>query len=90
MKKMLNFSPLLFIKEVVVPITIVTIFAFILPYTVHWILNIGFARLVTVVTVSTISSIICIELFGLTISERTFINNKIELLVHRFYREIKF
>lgn len=86
MKQMLNFSPLIFIKDVMVPITVVTIVAFMLPCAVHVFLEEGFVRLLAVATVGTISSIICIELFGLTSNERTFINNKLKTIINKIRR----
>ena len=86
MKQMLEFSPLMFVKGVIMPIAIVTIFAFITPYAVHCFFEESFVRLLAVVAVSTISSIICIELFGLTASERTFINNKLKSIIKKIHR----
>lgn len=83
MKQMLGFSPLLFVKDVFVPITIVTSVAFILPYISHIMLDEGLLRLLVVLAVSTMSSITCIVLFGLKTAERSFINEKIKKIISK-------
>lgn len=83
MKQMLNFSPMMFVKKVVFPITIVTAIAFVLPFMVHLYLEEGFARLLIVLAVSEISSVASIEAFGLTSAERSFINSKFKIMINK-------
>lgn len=86
MKQMLNFSPLMFLREVILPITVVTVIAFILPMVVHSVMEEGIIRLLLVLCVSTLSSIICIEIFGLNSKERNFINGKVKNIINKIHR----
>ena len=76
MKQMLNFTPWIFVKNVVFPISIVTLFSFIVPTCLYLQMKAGIVRLITVIMASSLSSVFCIEMFGLTSNERYFINNK--------------
>ena len=83
---MLNFTPWIFVKNVVFPISIVTLFSFIVPTWLHMQMEASFVRLITVIIASSLSSIFCIEMFGLTSNERYFINSKVKGIIKKIYK----
>lgn len=84
-KKLLNFPPVLFIREVLLKIIIITPFAVILPYLVIVLMpEESFERLI-ITTLTCLFSISCvIYLLGLSNSERTLIKEKAILKYRRF------
>ena len=86
MKQMLNFTPWMFVKNVVFPISIVTLFAFVVPTWLHFQMEAGFVRLIVVIIASSLSSVFCIEMFGLSSDERYFINSKVKGIIKKIYK----
>lgn len=70
MKQMLGFRPTLFVKTVVIKITIVTVLSIIAPLCVWYIFKQGLLRLIILTLVSLVSTILTIWLYGLTKDER--------------------
>ncbi len=86
MKQMLNFTPWIFVKNVVFPISIVTLFSFIVPTCLYLQMKAGIVRLITVIMASSLSSVFCIEMFGLTSNERYFINSKVKGIIKKIFK----
>lgn len=76
LKKITNFSPQSYIKEVLLNVSLVTLFAMILPTIVHVLLHYGLTRFLSVSVVSLISSFVSILYIGCSKEERMFIINK--------------
>lgn len=72
--------------DVIIPITIVTIMAFVLPTLLHLSMEEGIVRLILVAFIGTFSSILSIEILGLTSNERTFINQKVIYIIKKLQR----
>ena len=83
MKKMLNFPPVMFCKDVLLYIAIVTPLAIVLPLICEKTMAPGLVRLITVLAVSTISTAICVYFVGLKKREREYIVNAVKSRLHR-------
>lgn len=70
MKQMIEFPPQMFIKEVLLPVSLVTIAAVIAPLIVLHYIEAGWLRLISVLLVSTVSCVLFIYLIGLKRYER--------------------
>ena len=46
----------------------------------------GIVRLITVIMASSLSSVFCIEMFGLTSNERYFINSKVKGIIKKIFK----
>lgn len=73
MKQMLEFPPLLFLKEVIAKIVIVTPLVFILPFVFHQIMASGWLRLIVVLFVGTLSTGLGVSFIGLNNNERHYL-----------------
>ena len=72
MKSMLEFPPMLYVREVVVNIFLVTPVVVILPYLCYSQLDAGWQRLSIVLVVSTLSFVAGVYIFGLSRAERNY------------------
>lgn len=81
----LNFTA--FVKEVMLKILKVTLYAFSLPTLLFFVMDYGYVRFFVLSTIAVISSVLSIYFVGLTISERVFVRNmimaKIKLKKHK-------
>ena len=73
MKRMLNFPPMMFVKEVFLKILMVTPLAAVLPIVVSHFMDSGFARLLVVTAVSVISTGLAVWTLGLQTKERNYV-----------------
>ena len=78
MKKMLNFPPMMFVKEVLFRIIIVTPFVVVLPILCVSCMEEGWGRLLSILAASTLSSLLFVFLFGLSRSEKTFVISSVK------------
>ena len=83
MKRMLDFPPIMYVKEVLFYILLVTPISFIIPLLCVNVMNAGFTRLVVVTMVSIISTAIIVYYLGLNNKERKFFVNSIKTRLHR-------
>lgn len=81
MKNLLGFPFSLFMREVIVPILIVSIIAVIVPYLVTSICEASFLRVIYTFVTTTIWTTICTFIFGLTKGERTIILKKLKQII---------
>lgn len=86
MKRMLNYPPSLFLKEVIVQISFVTLLAVIPPLLVTKFLAESVTTSLLVMFVSFLSSITSVYTVGLTGRERTFINEKIKTVTQKLLK----
>ena len=75
MKKMLDFPPSLFISEVIIRISIVTLLSALLPFLVHVFLDKGILRFFVVFFVSALSTTTMVYAFGLSSKEKEYLVN---------------
>lgn len=78
MKKMLGFPPMMFVKEVLLRIIIVTPFVVVLPILCVFCMEEGWGRLFSILAASTLSSLLFVYLFGLSRSEKTFVISSVK------------
>jgi O-antigen/teichoic acid export membrane protein len=78
MKKMLNFPPLMFIREVIIKLVITTSIAIIFPLVIINIMDSSFFRVVVSIIVGFVSVIGSIYFFGLTKHEQLIISQKMK------------
>ncbi len=76
MKGLLQFPPMMFVKDVVWKIVAVTSVAVAIPLLVYKQMDLTFLRLIVISLVCTLSTCICVYTIGLTRNERTKIRNK--------------
>ena len=72
MKDMLDFPPMLFMKEVVVKILIVTPAVVLLPSLLYFYMDPGWLRLIVIVVVGTVSSGLGVYFLGLSKNEKEY------------------
>lgn len=77
MKGLLQFPPMMFVKDVVLKIATVTIVAVIVPLLIFKQMDSTFLRLVVTILVCTLSTCICIYTIGLTRNERIKVKGKV-------------
>ena len=82
MKKMLDFSPTLWFREVLIKVLMPILPSFIIPYTITIVLQESFGRFFLTGIVGLICSIVSILYLGLTKSERQFILSKLTQKIH--------
>lgn len=83
MKRMLDFPPAMFIKEVLFYILLVTPISFIIPLSCLNLMEEGFARLIVVILVSIFSTAIIIYYLGINKKERNYFVNTIKTRLHK-------
>lgn len=77
MKEMLNFPPLMFMKDVIMKVAIVTCIAILCPFVVIFLMDSSFVRLVISVLVGLLSVVVSVYFCGLTKNEQLMISQKI-------------
>ena len=77
MKRMLHFPPMMFVREVLFKILIVTIVATVIPVLLSRQMEEGISRLVVVTVVSIITSAVAVYVVGLKSNERVYLKNLI-------------
>ena len=77
MKGLIGFPPIMFIKEVLLRVLIVTIPTILIPYMLTTLMNPGIIRLLVVTVVSFCSGVLFVYALGLSKGERVFVRNKI-------------
>ena len=87
MKEMLDFPPLLFIKEVVKYIVVVTLVSVIIPFALFYIIPESLLRFIVVSLMCVLSTLLSIAFLGLTRTERSAILNNIKNHIYRFYHK---
>lgn len=80
-KKQLGFPQMLFLKEVMLRITLVSIVSFIVPILVIYLMPVSFGRLCISGVIGVISTITAIYLFGLEKEERNIFISKCKILI---------
>lgn len=83
MKKMLGFPPIMYVKEVLLYILLVTPIVFILPIICLNLVEAGFARFFVVAFTSVISTAIVVYCLGLKKKERIYLINTIKARLHK-------
>lgn len=83
MKRMLDFPPIMYIKEVLLYIFLVTPIAFIIPLLCLHLMDVGFVRLIIVTMASIISTAVIVYCLGLNKKERLYFVNSIKTRLHR-------
>lgn len=86
MKVILDFPPLMFMKDVVIKVVLVTSISILLPFVVVYTMDTSFIRLVTSVIVGFLSVLGSIYFGGLTQNERLIISQKIKLKIKKIER----
>ncbi len=84
MKGLLDFPPMLFVRDVLSKIFIVTIIAIVPPLVAKYYIEQSFFKLVLMTIISILSSLTTIYLLGLTHNERVFVRNKMISVRDRF------
>lgn len=84
MEGLLSFPPILFIKNVIIKVLIVTVVALLLPLILYNMMDYGFLRLVVISFVCMLSSYASIYYLGLTPGERLYVMTKIKQVYSRF------
>lgn len=87
MKEMLDFPPLLFIKEVVKYIVVVTLVSVIIPFALFYIIPESLLRFIIVSLMCVLSTLLSIAFLGLTRTERSAILNNVKNHIYRFYHK---
>ena len=82
MKGLLQFPPMMFMKDVVLKIGAVTVVAVIVPLLIFKQMDSTFLRLVVTILVCTLSTCICIYTIGLTRNERIKVKGKIIAIIN--------
>lgn len=79
LREMVGFSIRLFLNKVLSKVTITTIVAFILPalLTIFIPTELYWTRFISIVSISLLSSVVAIYIFGLSSEEKSFVNSKI-------------
>lgn len=90
MKGLLKFPPMLFVKEVVVKILLVTMAAVAIPAHIIYYMPSSFIRLIFTVIASICMSAISIYCFGLTSNERAVIFSKLIIIKNRLLMKYNF
>lgn len=83
MKKMLDFPPIMFVKDVLFYIILVTPIAIIAPLSCVNLMDVGFTRLIVVTMVSVLSTAIIVYCLGLNRKERNYFISTIKTRFHR-------
>ena len=78
MKEMLDFPPLMFMKDIIMKVVIVTCIAMLCPFIVLFSMDSSFIRLVISVLVGLLSVVVSVYLCGLTKNEQLMISQKIK------------
>ena len=86
MRSLLGFPIIKFLKEVVSPILIVTLFAMLIPLAVVLMLEPSFLRLMCTLGASTIWTSFSVATFGLSKGERKTIQNKLVIMINKIIR----
>jgi O-antigen/teichoic acid export membrane protein len=81
LKQLINYSMILFFKEVLFPVAIISVLSAIVPFILHILLETGIARLFMVTSISVFSVCGCVYIFGLSKKDR----NKLK----RYKKEIR-
>jgi O-antigen/teichoic acid export membrane protein len=76
-KRLVDFSLIHFVKQVLVPVTAVSLLSMILPLASYLFFEYGFPRLLITICLTLLSASLCIYLAGLNTQERCIIRNKI-------------
>ena len=82
MKGLLGFPPMMFVKEVIMKITLVTAFAAILPSLIVTVMNPGVGRLSVTLLVSVLGSMLSTFYLGLSTHERATIVKNLKNTIH--------
>ena len=82
MKGLLQFPPMLFMKDVVLKIVAVTVVAVMVPLFIFKQMDSTFLRLVVTILVCTLSTCICIYTIGLTRNERIKVKGKVVAIIN--------
>ena len=82
MKGLLQFPPMMFVKDVVLKIGTVTVGAVIVPLLIFKQMDSTFLRLVVTILVCTLSTCICIYTIGLTRNERIKVKGKVVAIIN--------
>jgi len=69
-KRLISYSIMHFIKKVILPITVISVFSAILPIIVYYYFDIGLLRLILIISISILSLCLFSYIFGLNIHER--------------------
>lgn len=83
MKRMLGFPPIMYVKEVLLYILLVTPITFIIPLLCLNVMEAGFVRLIIVTMASILSTAIIVYFLGLNKKERNYFVNSIKTRLHR-------
>ena len=75
MKKMLQFPPMMFIREVIIKILYVTPLAAMIPFFISDLMDEGFVRLILVIATSSITTVLTIYYVGINHKERVYFRN---------------
>lgn len=88
LKGLIGFPVMMFVREVMGRLMIVTPIAFVLPVLIAYYLESSWGRLILMCVVSVVSTCICIYAFGLERGERAFVVNKIGyVLKNKIFRK---
>jgi O-antigen/teichoic acid export membrane protein len=83
MKQLLNFPPMLFIRDVIYKVIVVTLVASIVPLLVNYGMNASFLKFVCVILISVLSTVISIYFLGLSKNEQAVIQQKAKLIKNK-------
>lgn len=84
LKKLMLFSIRIFIKEVLVPCLLVSVFSFVIPLIVCYYMDPGILRFCVSVPIAIFWTCFCCILLGLTRNERLFLGNKAKQILLKF------
>lgn len=83
MKGLLDFPVMMFVKDVLLKISVPTILSVILPFVIVYTVEPSIIRMLITCGISIISASFCIYMFGLTQGEKSVIANKAKILLNR-------
>ena len=86
LKGLMEFSPVYFFKTVIKPIIPVTIISVILPFLIHFVMNLSFLRLICVCLTTLVSLGFTVYAIGITFSERLVVKRKLYSLVNKYLK----
>lgn len=86
MKNLLGFPVLQFIKDVIVPVFVVSVFALFVPWLLTSNIGASFLRVIYTFGAATLWTAICSFFFGLTKGERVTIKNKGEIMINKIIK----
>jgi Na+-driven multidrug efflux pump len=85
MKQLLNFDPMLFIREVIYKITVVTLVALILPLSLSYEMDSSLLKCIVVILTSLLSTGASIYFLGLSNNEQMVISQKLKKIIHKIF-----